>query len=33
LNRGIEVIVKQNPSQYLWSYNRFKKPAGSHERN
>lgn len=28
LNRGLESLVKKNPSQFLWSYNRYKTPAG-----
>jgi KDO2-lipid IV(A) lauroyltransferase len=28
LNAAIERMVKLEPSQYLWSYNRFKVPAG-----
>ncbi|MGH8632786.1 MAG: lysophospholipid acyltransferase family protein, partial [Burkholderiales bacterium] len=29
LNAGIEQLVKLEPSQYLWSYNRYKVPAGA----
>ena len=29
LNAAIERLVKLEPSQYLWSYNRFKVPAGA----
>ena len=28
LNREIEAIIRQCPQQYLWSYNRYKRPAG-----
>ena len=28
LNAAIERLVKLEPSQYLWSYNRYKAPAG-----
>ena len=26
LNRGLELLIKENPSQFLWSYNRYKGP-------
>ncbi len=29
LNRQIEKMVKKSPEQYLWSYNRYKVPAGA----
>lgn len=29
LNRAIESIVRRRPEQYLWSYNRYKVPAGA----
>jgi KDO2-lipid IV(A) lauroyltransferase len=29
LNSAIERLVKLEPSQYLWSYNRYKVPAGA----
>ncbi len=29
LNRHIEEMVKKSPEQYLWSYNRYKVPAGA----
>ncbi len=28
LNRSIENLIRRCPEQYLWSYNRFKVPAG-----
>lgn len=28
LNRGIELMVRRCPGQYLWSYNRYKVPGG-----
>lgn len=28
LNRAVEGLVRQKPDQYLWSYNRYKIPAG-----
>lgn len=32
LNRGLESLIEKNPNQFLWSYNRYKTPAGSHKR-
>jgi KDO2-lipid IV(A) lauroyltransferase len=29
LNRAIEDVVRRCPEQYLWSYNRYKVPAGA----
>lgn len=29
LNRAIEDLVRRRPEQYLWSYNRYKVPAGA----
>ena len=28
LNRGLERLIRKCPEQYLWSYNRYKVPAG-----
>ncbi|TDR78391.1 lysophospholipid acyltransferase family protein [Paludibacterium purpuratum] len=28
LNRAVESLIAENPLQYLWSYNRYKCPAG-----
>lgn len=28
LNRAVEMLIAQCPTQYLWSYNRYKVPAG-----
>jgi Kdo2-lipid IVA lauroyltransferase/acyltransferase len=28
LNRSLEYLIRRNPEQYLWSYNRYKVPAG-----
>jgi KDO2-lipid IV(A) lauroyltransferase len=28
LNRGLERLIRKCPAQYLWSYNRYKVPAG-----
>lgn len=27
LNRAIEALIRRSPSQYLWSYNRYKTPS------
>jgi len=29
LNRAVEAQVRRCPGQYLWSYNRYKTPAGA----
>jgi KDO2-lipid IV(A) lauroyltransferase len=29
LNREVEAIIRLCPEQYLWGYNRYKKPAGA----
>jgi KDO2-lipid IV(A) lauroyltransferase len=29
LNRAVEAVVRRCPAQYLWSYNRYKVPAGA----
>ena len=29
LNRAVEALVRRYPAQYLWSYNRYKIPAGA----
>jgi KDO2-lipid IV(A) lauroyltransferase len=29
LNRTLEGIVRRQPEQYLWGYNRYKVPAGA----
>lgn len=31
LNRNIENLIRMAPTQYLWSYNRYKRPAGAPE--
>jgi KDO2-lipid IV(A) lauroyltransferase len=28
LNRSLEHLIRRCPEQYLWSYNRYKVPAG-----
>lgn len=32
LNRAVEDLIRQAPTQYLWSYNRYKRPAGAPPR-
>ena len=29
MNRGLETLIRQCPTQYLWGYNRYKVPAGA----
>ena len=29
MNRQLEEVIRQFPEQYLWSYNRYKRPAGA----
>jgi len=29
LNRALEALVRECPSQYLWGYNRYKRPRGA----
>ena len=29
LNRAVEELIRRCPTQYLWSYNRYKTPAGA----
>ena len=29
VNEGIEELVRMAPAQYLWGYNRYKRPAGA----
>jgi len=28
MNRAVEGMIRECPEQYLWSYNRYKVPAG-----
>lgn len=30
LNQAMETEIRRLPTQYLWGYNRFKRPAGAH---
>jgi Kdo2-lipid IVA lauroyltransferase/acyltransferase len=32
LNGALERLIRANPTQYLWGYNRYKKPRGAPER-
>ena len=32
LNRAIEALIRECPAQYLWGYNRYKRPRGAPER-
>lgn len=29
INHEIESLIRQNPTQYLWGYNRYKRPKGA----
>ena len=29
MNRAVEATIRRCPTQYLWSYNRYKVPAGA----
>jgi KDO2-lipid IV(A) lauroyltransferase len=29
VNEEVEKLVREAPSQYLWGYNRYKRPAGA----
>jgi KDO2-lipid IV(A) lauroyltransferase len=29
INQGVEAMVRRFPAQYLWSYNRYKRPGGA----
>jgi KDO2-lipid IV(A) lauroyltransferase len=29
VNAGVEALVRECPEQYLWAYNRYKRPAGA----
>jgi KDO2-lipid IV(A) lauroyltransferase len=31
LNREVERVVRKFPAQYMWSYNRYKKPGGAED--
>ncbi|MDD3352246.1 lysophospholipid acyltransferase family protein [Zoogloea sp.] len=29
INREMEALIRSNPAQYLWGYNRYKRPSGA----
>ena len=29
INHAVEALVRQCPAQYLWGYNRYKRPRGA----
>ena len=29
INRAMESLIRQCPQQYLWGYNRYKRPRGA----
>ena len=29
MNRALEALIRECPDQYLWSYNRYKRPSGA----
>ena len=29
VNEGVEALIRMAPAQYLWGYNRYKRPAGA----
>ena len=31
MNRALECLIRECPAQYLWGYNRYKRPAGAPE--
>jgi KDO2-lipid IV(A) lauroyltransferase len=31
INRGLEALIRECPTQYLWGYNRYKVPAGAEQ--
>jgi KDO2-lipid IV(A) lauroyltransferase len=33
INQELEAMIRQCPEQYLWGYNRYKKPAGAPDPN
>jgi len=32
MNRALEALIRECPEQYLWGYNRYKRPRGAPER-
>jgi len=33
MNRALEALIRECPAQYLWGYNRYKRPRGAPERS
>jgi len=31
MNRALEALIRESPGQYLWGYNRYKRPKGAPE--
>ncbi len=31
MNRGLEALIREHPTQYLWGYNRYKVPAAAEQ--
>ncbi|HJS39141.1 MAG TPA: lysophospholipid acyltransferase family protein, partial [Burkholderiales bacterium] len=29
INRALEEAIRERPEQYMWSYNRYKRPHGA----
>jgi Kdo2-lipid IVA lauroyltransferase/acyltransferase len=29
VNRALEEAIREDPAQYLWGYNRYKRPPGA----
>jgi len=29
VNRALEDAIREHPAQYLWGYNRYKRPPGA----
>jgi KDO2-lipid IV(A) lauroyltransferase len=32
MNRALEALIRECPGQYLWGYNRYKRPRGANPR-
>ena len=32
INRHLEALIRERPTQYMWGYNRYKVPAGVEPR-
>jgi KDO2-lipid IV(A) lauroyltransferase len=32
MNRALEALIRECPGQYLWGYNRYKRPRGAPEK-